>query len=119
MSDQTTAPKTADRRHGHIPSAVAIKHDGPVEAQAKIIAKGRGGVAEQILQLAYASGVKVREDADLVEILEAIEIDSDVPLEALATVAEILSYVYRANAGTDPRQPDTESKTNREPYEPN
>ena len=74
----------------------------------RIIAKGHGTVAEQILELAFATGVKVREDANLAEILEAIEIDTEVPLHALAAVAEILSYVYRANdasAGRTPNNP--------------
>ena len=74
----------------------------------RIVAKGHGAVAEQILQLAFATGVKVREDANLAEILEAIEIDTEVPLHALAAVAEILSYVYRANdlsAGRPPHNP--------------
>ncbi len=74
----------------------------------RIVAKGHGAVAEQILQLAFATGVKVREDANLTEILEAIEIDTEVPLHALAAVAEILSYVYRANdasAGRTPHNP--------------
>jgi len=53
--------------------------------------------------------VKVREDANLAEILEAIEIDTKVPLHALAAVAEILSYVYRANAAAaDPSNPQTD-----------
>ncbi len=74
----------------------------------RIVAKGHGAVAEQILQLAFATGVKVREDANLTEILEAIEIDTEVPLHALAAVAEILNYVYRANdasAGRTPHNP--------------
>jgi len=78
------------------------------DATPRIIAKGQGAVAEQILQLAFASGVKVREDANLAEILEAIEVDTEVPLHALAAVAEILSYVYRANdlsAGPPPHKP--------------
>jgi len=54
-------------------------------------------VAEQILAIAFAHDIKVREDADLVQILEAVDLDSEIPLEALAAVAEILSYVYRAN----------------------
>ncbi|MEQ9045934.1 MAG: EscU/YscU/HrcU family type III secretion system export apparatus switch protein [Sneathiellaceae bacterium] len=62
----------------------------------RITATGSGAVAEQILQLAFANGVKVREDADLVEILALFEEDSLIPLEALAAVAEILAYVYRA-----------------------
>lgn len=78
------------------------------DAAPRIVAKGHGEVAEQILQLAFATGVKVREDANLAEILEAIEIDTEVPLHALAAVAEILSYVYRANdmsAGRTPTNP--------------
>ncbi|MCH7861928.1 MAG: hypothetical protein IH998_09615, partial [Proteobacteria bacterium] len=39
----------------------------------------------------------VREDADLAEILQAMEIDSEIPVAAFAAVAEILAYVYRAN----------------------
>jgi flagellar biosynthesis protein len=78
------------------------------DANPRIVAKGHGEVAEQILQLAFATGVKVREDANLAEILEAIEIDTEVPLHALAAVAEILNYVYRANdasAGRTPHNP--------------
>lgn len=81
-------------------SAVAIAgapDGGDIAASARVVAKGHGAVAEQILELAFATGVKVREDADLVEVLEAVEVDSEVPLHALAAVAEILSYVYRAN----------------------
>ena len=62
----------------------------------RIAATGSGAVAEQILQLAFANGIKVREDADLVEILALFEQDSLIPLEALAAVAEILAYVYTA-----------------------
>ena len=63
----------------------------------RVVASGRGELARQILDLAFASGVKVREDADLVEILAAVDVDSPVPLEALMAVAEILTYVYMAN----------------------
>lgn len=67
----------------------------------RVVATGRGSVAEQILALAFAKGIKVREDADLAELLSAIEPDNEIPLEAFTAVAEILSYVYRANG--DPR----------------
>jgi len=55
-------------------------------------------VAEQILQIAFARGVKVREDADLAEILSALEVDESIPIEAIAAVAEILSHIYLANS---------------------
>ncbi len=69
---------------------------------AKITASGRGLLAEQILQVAFANGVKVREDADLVQILSAVGVDSNIPTEAFAAVAEVLSYVYRANGQVPP-----------------
>lgn len=90
---------SSPRRASAQPVAVAIEGspDSDGKGPARIVAKGHGAVAEQILALAFAAGVRVREDADLVEILEAIEIDADIPAHALAAVAEILTYVYRAN----------------------
>ena len=83
--------------------AIAIKGGGRGSADLpRVVASGRGAIAEQILEIAFAQGVKVRTDADLAEILSAIEVDSEIPLEALATVAEILSYVYRAQGAPEP-----------------
>jgi len=84
--------------------AVAIEdRPGSLQRQGRaaprVVASGRGVLAEQILQIAFDRGVKVRQDADLAEILATIEIESEIPLEALAAVAEILSYVYRAQSG--------------------
>lgn len=81
--------------------AVALQEQ-PGGAAPRITAAGRGHVAEKILEVAFAAGVKVRTDADLVEVLDAIDIDSEIPTEAFAAVAEILTYVYRANAETPP-----------------
>lgn len=65
----------------------------------RVAATGRGAVAEQIVSLAFAKGVPVREDADLAEILSAVDVDAEIPIDALAAVAEILSYLYRYNRG--------------------
>ena len=85
--------------------AVALR-DEAAGGNPRVTASGRGALAEQILEIAFARGVKVREDAELAEILAAIEVDSEVPIEALAAVAEILSYVYRANAAPAPEAED-------------
>ncbi len=77
--------------------SVALKEQNDGRAP-KVVAAGRGTVAEQILALAFAHGIKVREDADLAELLSAIDIDSEIPVEAFTAVAEILRYVYLANA---------------------
>lgn len=80
--------------------AVALAMDGPDGP--RVVAKGRGALAEEILRLAFDHGVKVREDADLTEILEQMDIDSPVPLEALPAVMEILHYLYLLRADAAP-----------------
>lgn len=83
--------------------AAALQYDPDVEKLPRVIASGKGAIAEQILNIAFANGIKVREDAELAEILTAIDVDSPIPLEAFAAVAEILAYVYQANAGMKQR----------------
>ena len=83
-------------------TAVAIQRPNSAGALPIISAAGRGALADQILQLAFDNGVRVREDPALAEMLARIDIDSPVPSQALLAVAEILSYVYRANGEDDP-----------------
>ena len=78
--------------------AVAVEYDRAVDDAPRVTASGKGAIAEQILAVAFAQGIRVRKDADLVEVLSKVELDSPIPLEAFATVAEILAYVYNANA---------------------
>ncbi len=95
-SSMSAPPSTADA------VAVAIKQqDGPEQAPT-VIAGGRGRVAEQILEIAFSHGIKVREDADLAQMLSVVDVDSEIPLEAFAIVAEILTYVYEANNAMSP-----------------
>ena len=88
--------------------AFAIKDTSSNKVAPKIVAKGFGEVAEKILRLAFDNDVKVRTDPDLVEILAAVEVDCEIPIEALAAVSEILSYVYQeaareeGNEGAEP-----------------
>lgn len=82
--------------------AVAIQDGADDGAIPTVTAAGRGKVAEQILQLAFENGINVREDSALAEMLARIELDSPIPSEAFMAVAEILSYVYRANGEPNP-----------------
>jgi flagellar biosynthesis protein len=85
-------------RNPKIEKAVALAHDPRDAATPTVLATGSGAVARQILDVAFASGVKVREDADLVEVLAALDVGEQIPIAALAAVAEILSHVYRWEA---------------------
>jgi flagellar biosynthesis protein len=82
--------------------AVALHHDTAAGGAPRIVASGRGAIAEQILELAFAHGIKVRADADLAEILAAVEVGERIPLAAFAAVAEILFHLYRANQQAAP-----------------
>lgn len=84
-------------------TAIALHGDPDSEDKMPhISAAGRGKIAEQILQLAFENGVKVREDSALAEILASVELDSPIPSDAYLAVAEILSYVYKANGEPNP-----------------
>ena len=83
-------------------TAVALKDRSAEGLVPQLIAAGRGEIARQILEIAFENGVKVREDADLAEMLARFELDSPVPTEALMAVGEILAYVYQANGEPNP-----------------
>lgn len=90
--------------------AVALRHERGDPSLPRIVASGHGAVAEQILELAFAHGVKVRTDADLAEILAAVDVESEIPIEAIAAVAEILAHVYRANGMLNERAGELDLK---------
>jgi len=80
---------------------VAAAISGSGSGLPTVLASGYGLVAEEILALAFKNGVKVREDADLAEVLTALDIGTEVPLEALHAIFEILNQVYKANGEID------------------
>jgi flagellar biosynthesis protein len=82
--------------------AVALQDSKTGKELPRVTAAGRGKIAEQILQMAFENDIKVREDGALAEMLAAIDLDSPIPTEAFMAVAEILSYVYRANGEPNP-----------------
>ena len=90
--------------------AVAISRESE-DSAAKITAKGHGFLAEKILDIAFAEGVKVRQDRDLVELLDAFGVDCPVPFEALHAVSIILERVYAENRRLE-GQRDTPSRNN-------
>ncbi|MDA8230556.1 MAG: EscU/YscU/HrcU family type III secretion system export apparatus switch protein [Magnetospirillum sp.] len=81
------------------PVAVALSFDPAIANAPRVVASGKGFIAEKILEFAFAHGVKVRTDPDLAQVLAAVDVDSVIPAEAFLAVAEILAYVYRANGG--------------------
>ncbi len=79
--------------------AVALKYDMEQNQAPKLVAKGKGHVAENILEAARKGQVPVYQNKSLVNMLMALELDKEIPTELYTTVAEILAYVYRIDKG--------------------
>ncbi|WP_274361500.1 EscU/YscU/HrcU family type III secretion system export apparatus switch protein [Paenibacillus thermotolerans] len=77
--------------------AVALSYTPETNAAPVIVAKGKGAVAERIMTTAKEHGVPVQEDASLVEVLSQLDIEQEIPPELYKLVAEIMSFVYRAD----------------------
>ncbi|TVY08799.1 EscU/YscU/HrcU family type III secretion system export apparatus switch protein [Paenibacillus cremeus] len=78
--------------------AVALKYDRETSAAPKVVAKGKGRIAEVILDKAKESGVPIQEDASLVEVLSKLDIDQNIPPELYMLVAEVLTFIYRSDS---------------------
>jgi len=77
--------------------AVALKYDRKIDDAPTVLAKGRGLIADQILSIAKKNGLPVYPDRDLVEALEALDLNIEIPEELYRAVAEVLVFVYDIN----------------------
>ena len=77
--------------------AAALQYDKGKPGAPKLTAKGKGVVAEKIIEIARANNIPLHRDADLIEILDKVEIDTEIPIEVYAIVAEIFAYIYKVN----------------------
>jgi flagellar biosynthesis protein len=77
--------------------AVAIVYDEKNPSAPKVIASGKGVVAEKIVETAREAGIHIHEDPNLVELLAKVPIGDEIPVELYKTVAEVLAFVYQVN----------------------
>jgi len=77
--------------------AVALRYNLEEDQAPVVVAKGRGFIAEQIKELARASGVPLKEDKELADYLMALDLYEQIPPELYAVVAEVLAYIYSMN----------------------
>jgi flagellar biosynthesis protein len=77
--------------------AVALKYNSSVDVAPKVVAKGRGYIAEKIIAIAREAGVPLYSDPDLIEVLSAVELGDEIPASLYQAVAEILAFIYTLN----------------------
>lgn len=75
--------------------AAAIKYNSETENAPKVIAKGKGYVAEAILKRGEAYDIPVYQDERLVEQLERLELGAEIPPYLYDLVAQVLVFIAR------------------------
>lgn len=75
--------------------AVALSYKQGIDAAPKIVAKGRGYMAEKIVALAADNGVVIDANPVLAEALSHVELDQTIPVDLYKAIAEIIGYVMR------------------------
>lgn len=83
----TTKPKP------NIQTAVAITYQ-PGDNAPKVVAKGKGLIAEEIIARAKEHGVFIHQSKELVSLLMKVDLDQDIPPNLYRVVAELLAWLY-------------------------
>jgi len=75
------------------------------DAAPRVVARGKGLIAEEIIARAHEHGVYVHESPELVALLTQVDIDQSIPPQLYLAVAELLAWLYRLEHGDDASPP--------------
>lgn len=78
-------------------NAVALAYQAGDTAP-KVVAKGRGLIAEEIIARAREHDVFVHESRELVALLMQVDLDRHIPPALYRVVAELLAWLYHIDA---------------------
>ena len=79
--------------------AVALEYERGTGDAPRVVAKGRGELAQRIVALAEASGVVIDTNPELAAALSGVALDEAIPVELFEAVAEVIGLVLRARRG--------------------
>ena len=78
-------------------AAVGLSYDPDSPAAPRVVAKGRGELAERLLTIAEEHVVPIRRDPDLLQYLTATQLGDEVPEEVYGAVAAMIAFLWRLN----------------------
>ncbi len=78
--------------------AVALRFVPKRDDAPRLVAKGRGYLADKILELARLHDIPIRHDKKLLQILSRLDLEEEIPPEVYKAVAEILAFIYRLSS---------------------
>ena len=88
-------------------AAVALTYGKNQGGSPKVVAKGRGLIAQAIIERAKQQGIFVHESEDLVGLLMQVELDQEIPPQLYLAVAELLAWLYRLEHSDAPAFPSS------------
>ena len=75
--------------------AAALAYEPEKDKAPKVVASGKGYVAEKIIELAREHGIPLHQDRSLVELLVKMDLGDSIPYELYQAVAEVLAFIYK------------------------
>ena len=75
--------------------AAALRYNTEQESAPRVIAKGKGKSADNIIKIAELHNLPIKKDEDLMELLSKVELDKEVPAALYKAVAEVFSFIYK------------------------
>lgn len=75
--------------------AVALHYEEGSKQAPRVVAKGRGVLADRIVALAEENGVVIEANPVLAEALSGVELDESIPIELYDAMAVVIGYVLR------------------------
>jgi flagellar biosynthesis protein len=91
-------------------AAVLAYNGGNGNAAPRLVAKGYGLVAEQIIARAREHGVFLHESREMAALLMQVDLDRDIPPALYRAVAELLVWLYRMEKARPPQEPHTQKR---------
>ena len=78
--------------------AVALQYEKGSREAPRVVAKGRGLIADRIVEVARENGVVIESNPVLAEALSGVELDDTIPLDLYESVAIVIGYVLRVGS---------------------
>ncbi len=95
---------TSKPTHDMAREAIALAY-GQTDAAPRVVARGKGLIAQQIIAKAREHGIYVHESPDLVALLTQVDIDEHIPPQLYMAIAELLALLYKLENDDNPGQP--------------
>ncbi|MGR3763844.1 EscU/YscU/HrcU family type III secretion system export apparatus switch protein [Rossellomorea sp. NS-SX7] len=84
--------------------AIALGYEQSGESAPRVLAKGKGLIAENIISKANEHGVSIQEDKSLLALLGKLDVGESIPEELYGAVAEVFAFVYRLDKEMEKRK---------------